>query len=64
MEGNMPNDAVAIAVYDPPRPHLPYLAVVIYPDGEVTGIAAETSAVAQNAVEELATQVGAKRSGE
>ena len=60
----MANDALAIVVYEPPGPDLPYLAVVIYPDGEVSGIAAETSTIAQDAVEELATMIGANRSGE
>ena len=48
-----------IAVYDPPKPDLPHIAVVIYPDGEVTGIAAYSPATAADIVHELAVKVGA-----
>jgi len=41
----MSDKSAVIAVYDPPRPDLPHIAVVIYPDGEVTGIAAYSAAI-------------------
>jgi hypothetical protein len=56
----MGGEAAVITVYDPPRAGLPYLAVVVYPDGEVSGIAAETAAAAQHLVEELAAKIGLK----
>lgn len=55
----MSDKTAVIAVYDPPKPDLPHLAVVIYPDGEVTGIAAYSAAAAKNIVDELAITVGA-----
>lgn len=54
------SEATAIlAVYDPPKPDLPHIAVVIYPDGEVTGIAAESAAAAKIIVTQLAIKVAA-----
>ena len=43
----------------PPKPDLPHIAVAIYPDGEVTGIAAYSAAAAADIVRELAVKVGA-----
>ena len=40
----MSDKSAVIAVYDPSKPDLPHIAVVIYPDGEVTGIAAYSAA--------------------
>lgn len=40
-------------VYDPPRPGLPYLAVMIKPDGEVSGMAFADPETAQQFVDEL-----------
>lgn len=56
----MSGETAVITVYDPPKEGLPYLAVVVYPDGEVTGIAAVSAAAAQRLVEELAVKVGLK----
>jgi hypothetical protein len=55
----MADKTAVIAVYGPPKPELPHIAVVIYRDGEVTGIAAHSAAAAQDFVHELAIQVGA-----
>ena len=55
----MSDKTAVIAVYDPPKPDLPHIAVVIYPDGEVTGIAAYSAAAAADIVRELAVKVGA-----
>jgi hypothetical protein len=48
-----------IAVYGPPKSDLPHIAVVIYPDGEVTGLAAVSAAAAETLVTELALKMGA-----
>jgi hypothetical protein len=55
----MADKTAVIAVYSPPKPDLPHLAVVIYADGEVAGIAAQSAAAAENIVHDLAAQVGA-----
>ena len=55
----MSDKLAVIAVYGPPKSDLPHIAVVIYPDGEVTGLAAPTAAAAQTMVTELALQLGA-----
>lgn len=54
----MSSDAAILAVYDPPKPELPYLAVVIYPDGTVHGVVAEDAASAQAIVDGLAEKAG------
>jgi len=56
---NMTSKPAYIAVYGPPKSDLPHIAVVIYPDGEVTGLAALTAAAAQTMVAELALELGA-----
>ena len=43
----------------PPKSDLPHIAVVIYPDGEVTGLAAVSAAAAETLVTELALKMGA-----
>ena len=43
----MADDTAVLAVYDPPKPDLPHIAVVIYPDGEVVGIATYSAAAAK-----------------
>lgn len=55
----MTNKLAVIAVYAPPKPDLPHIAVVIYPDGEVTGLAAPSAVAAQTIVTELAFKMGA-----
>jgi hypothetical protein len=55
----MADKTAVIAVYGPPNPDLPHLAVVIYPDGEVAGIAAQSAAAAEDIVHDLAIKVGA-----
>ena len=56
----MADEAAVLAVYDPPKPDLPHIAVVIYPDGEVVGIATYSAAAAKDIVHELAIKVGAQ----
>lgn len=56
----MDKEPAVIAVYDPPRPDLPYLAVVIYPNGTVAGAAAKSEAEARTIVDGLAEQSGIK----
>ena len=55
----MSDKQAVIAVYGPPKSDLPHIAVVIYPDGEVTGVAAVSASAAQTMVTELAPQLGA-----
>ena len=52
------DDTAVLAVYDPPKLDLPHIAVVIYPDGEVVGIAVFRGG-SQDLVHELAIKVGA-----
>jgi hypothetical protein len=55
----MSDKPALIAVYGPPKSDLPHVAIVIYPDGEVTGLAAPTAAAAETMVTELAARLGA-----
>ena len=48
------SDTAIIAVYDPPKDDLPFLVVVIYPDGHVRGASTSTRAAAQAKADELA----------
>jgi hypothetical protein len=41
------SDAAILAIYDPPEDGLPYLAVAIFPSGQVQGVTAKTEADAQ-----------------
>ena len=38
---------ITFAVYDPPKPGLPYLAVAIFANGEVSAVAYKTAAEAE-----------------
>jgi hypothetical protein len=50
------------AVYDPPRPDLPYVAVVIGPDGEVVVARSVPSVVAGEAlIKSVFTEFAAQR---
>ena len=60
----MSSKLAVIAVYGPPKSEMPHIAVVIYPDGEVTGLAAPTAAAARTLVSELALKLGAARMGD
>jgi hypothetical protein len=50
-------DKAIVAVYSPPSLPLPYLAVVIHPDGLVSGGAVTTVAEAQTMANELASEL-------
>ena len=48
------SDAAILAVYDPPEDGLPYLAVAIFPSGNVQGVTAKTEADAKAILKGLA----------
>jgi hypothetical protein len=56
----MDKEPAIIAVYNPPRPDLPHLAVIIYPNGTVAGATAKSAADAQAIVDGLAEKAGIK----
>jgi hypothetical protein len=51
-------DGVILAVYTPPAPDLPFLAVAVYPNGDVQGFAADTPSAARKMVDGLSKQLG------
>ena len=52
------SDAVILGVYDPPEDGLPYLAVAIFPSGQVEGVTAKTAADAQAILNRIAKELG------
>jgi hypothetical protein len=52
------SDAAILAVYDPPEDGLPYLAVAIFPSGNVQGVTAKTAADAQAILKSIAKELG------
>ncbi len=53
-----------LTVYDPPAPNLPWLAVVIFPDGSVQAASADTAFDAKTIVAAIAQELGIPREGE
>jgi hypothetical protein len=54
---------VTLVVYDPPKADLPFLAVAVYPDGRVQGVAADTAAQAQQLLNQVAAEVEKQNPG-
>jgi hypothetical protein len=52
------SEAAILAVYDPPEDGLPYLAVAIFPSGQVEGVTANTAADAQAILKSIAKELG------
>jgi hypothetical protein len=57
-------DLGILAVYDPPSPGLPFLVVILYPDGKAVAVPAESAEEAQATVERIASETGATLAGE
>jgi len=46
-QGNVEMRKITFAVYNPPKEDLPYLAVIIAPNGEVAAVSYQTAAEAE-----------------
>ena len=53
----MAADLAVVAVYNPPKDGLPYLAVAITPDGKVHGVTAATAAEAQTIADDILAEL-------